>query len=187
MSRPTLPIKEGDRFGRLVAIRRETNITTGPRCWIFACDCGREYVASVTSVFRGKRSSCGCLAREREEERLRLMAEGRARRDELRPNRRGRRSYVLVAPDGQEHNIQNLQAFCESNGLNASMMRNVMRGLNTNHKGWTGRYDGPTTGKRGTRSTIDGDAHHGPTSKRLISFAETWQDHRSTARHVGSP
>lgn len=45
-------------------------------------------------------------------------------------------TYKLYAPDGAEFTTNNLQAFCEAHGLNASHMSKVARGILKAHKGW---------------------------------------------------
>lgn len=57
---------DGERFGRLVAVRDESVV--GRHLWRFRCDCGSEIVrlaALVRSPTRGLRS-CGCAKRTRD-------------------------------------------------------------------------------------------------------------------------
>lgn len=54
----------GQRYGRLIAIKRVTTrrTVTEPRIkWLFRCDCGREVERTVLCVRAGDTSSCGCL------------------------------------------------------------------------------------------------------------------------------
>lgn len=51
----------GERFHRLVAIRREHNPNNGKVDWLCRCDCGNATYASLTDLVRGKKKSCGCL------------------------------------------------------------------------------------------------------------------------------
>lgn len=46
----------GQRYGRLIAVRREPG-----RRWIFACDCGRQKSIAMSDVRSGCTRSCGCL------------------------------------------------------------------------------------------------------------------------------
>lgn len=48
----------GQRFGRLVAVRRVE------KKWLFACDCGGEKLILANNAKRGLTKSCGCLLRE---------------------------------------------------------------------------------------------------------------------------
>lgn len=63
MSRTRLDIT-GERFGRLVAIRRAESPTKATK-WLFKCDCGKEkeiYLTQVMYPHLPKRTlSCGCL------------------------------------------------------------------------------------------------------------------------------
>lgn len=57
-------MKEGTRFGRLVAVREvERSPSDKPR-WLWQCDCGAQKVILVPSVLAGLTTSCGCRHRE---------------------------------------------------------------------------------------------------------------------------
>lgn len=49
----------GLRFGRLIAIRKDTGSN-----WLFKCDCGNEKSIYKYSVTKGETTSCGCFAKE---------------------------------------------------------------------------------------------------------------------------
>ena len=54
----------GNRYGRLVVVRRAPNISGKKARWVCRCDCGNE-VETVGQVMRkGDSRSCGCLRRE---------------------------------------------------------------------------------------------------------------------------
>ena len=50
----------GQKFGRLTVISKN-KIKNGRQYWNCKCDCGKDTVASSTSLTTGKRKSCGCL------------------------------------------------------------------------------------------------------------------------------
>jgi hypothetical protein len=53
----------GQVFGRLTALRFEER--RGEQSyWRFQCECGKEHVAYLGHVTRGKTQSCGCFGRE---------------------------------------------------------------------------------------------------------------------------
>lgn len=54
----------GERFGRLVAISRAENSSTGRPRWQCVCDCGNEKPVLAGSLRRGNTTSCGCAKRE---------------------------------------------------------------------------------------------------------------------------
>lgn len=57
----------GQRFGRLVAIKRVADRVLGKRArvtWLFQCDCGVTKEIDGNNVKAGKTSSCGCIAVE---------------------------------------------------------------------------------------------------------------------------
>lgn len=55
----------GQRFGRLIAIRRYAK----PSKWLCQCDCGGQTITSITNLRSGNTQSCGCLKQERLRER----------------------------------------------------------------------------------------------------------------------
>lgn len=54
----------GQRFGRLVAIRRVENDRFGQARWLCKCQCGGERVTSGNTLRRGLTTSCGCKSTE---------------------------------------------------------------------------------------------------------------------------
>lgn len=64
-SGPRLIDRTGQRYGKLVVIRRADNGTglAGNARWLCRCDCGAEKVIKGTSLRVGKTKSCGCLKR----------------------------------------------------------------------------------------------------------------------------
>lgn len=59
---PVKPSIQGQRFGRLLVIRRQGTLSH-PK-WVCKCDCGRETEASYTCLTKGDTKSCGCLRQE---------------------------------------------------------------------------------------------------------------------------
>ncbi|QVY60931.1 hypothetical protein [Cytobacillus gottheilii] len=53
----------GERFGRLVVVKRVENIDKGSR-WLCKCDCGIEKVIRRVHLANGNTKSCGCLSKE---------------------------------------------------------------------------------------------------------------------------
>jgi hypothetical protein len=51
----------GQRFGRLVAIRRSGSNAKGRAMWLFQCDCGNSHTAAGVDVRCGGTHCCGCL------------------------------------------------------------------------------------------------------------------------------
>ena len=52
----------GQRFGRLVVVRRATSSTNGVYRWECVCDCGGTKEVLVSNLKNGNTRSCGCLA-----------------------------------------------------------------------------------------------------------------------------
>lgn len=53
----------GERFGRWTVIRYTGFINSNYR-WLCKCDCGNEKVVAQSSLLQGNSMSCGCLAKE---------------------------------------------------------------------------------------------------------------------------
>jgi hypothetical protein len=77
----TLQSEIGNRYGRLVVIKRAENQGTRAQ-WLCQCDCGTEKVISGKHLRRGTTTSCGCVRREQsaKQGRLNRLSETEARR-----------------------------------------------------------------------------------------------------------
>jgi hypothetical protein len=53
----------GQRFGRLVAVRRN-GAYRGQTLWLCLCDCGAAHTATSRNLRTGQTKSCGCLQRD---------------------------------------------------------------------------------------------------------------------------
>lgn len=51
----------GERFGRLVAIRRDETLDDGTTTWFCDCDCGKQRTVRTSLLTSGSTMSCGCL------------------------------------------------------------------------------------------------------------------------------
>jgi hypothetical protein len=51
----------GQRFGKLVEIKRTENNKSGAVMWLCQCDCGNEKITSSGSLRSGGTKSCGCI------------------------------------------------------------------------------------------------------------------------------
>lgn len=65
---------EGQRFGRLVALRRAGHNAFGQLLWLCRCDCGKDIKTLVPRLRRGATKSCGCLSREKAAQRARARS-----------------------------------------------------------------------------------------------------------------
>jgi hypothetical protein len=54
----------GQRFGRLIAVKRTGKSNNGTSFWLCKCDCGNEKIVNIDILNRGKSKSCGCLRSE---------------------------------------------------------------------------------------------------------------------------
>ena len=53
----------GQRYGRLIAIRRNGSDNNRAAMWEFRCDCGAVCTMRANDVRRGRAVSCGCVKR----------------------------------------------------------------------------------------------------------------------------
>lgn len=60
---PSLIDLTGQRFGRLVVVRR-VGTKDGHPLWLCQCDCGRRTVTDTGSLRQGRTRSCGCYQNE---------------------------------------------------------------------------------------------------------------------------
>lgn len=60
---PKLLDRTGQRFGRLLVLRRGENHGIATR-WVCQCDCGKETLVAAQSLKSGATKSCGCFREE---------------------------------------------------------------------------------------------------------------------------
>ena len=68
MSKP-LDLK-GNRYGKLVVVKRVSGGKRGKSMWYCECDCGEKTVVVGTNLVRGLTRSCGCLSKDLTSERF---------------------------------------------------------------------------------------------------------------------
>lgn len=59
----------GQRFGRLLVVKKAGNNQNNKVMWLCACECGREATVIGSRLYTGKTLSCGCLTKEKTIER----------------------------------------------------------------------------------------------------------------------
>lgn len=79
----------GKRYGRLIAIKELGNGPLGK--WVFRCDCGVEKKLLKQNVMQGKTTSCGCLVKEMQKNKI----------INIIGNRYGRLTVIKIIDDGQ--------------------------------------------------------------------------------------
>lgn len=67
----------GNRYGRLVVLKRAENNKNTKAYWLCRCDCGNETVVRGSSLRYGSTRSCGCLQHEAGCEAMRKLSEAR--------------------------------------------------------------------------------------------------------------
>jgi hypothetical protein len=100
----------GQRFGRLVALCRQSPYRTKDIRWLCQCDCGEQRSVVGASLRRGLQKSCGCLrreiiaavSRERPLHDLTGRRFGRLIVVSLAPKRGGNRSWLCRCDCGRE-------------------------------------------------------------------------------------
>jgi len=61
MKKGTYKDISGQRFGRLVAVKREGTTKHGESKWLCKCDCGKDAIIRHGGLTSGNTKSCGCL------------------------------------------------------------------------------------------------------------------------------
>lgn len=61
----------GQRFGRLVAVRRLENSPQGRVRWLCRCDCGGITIVTTSDLNSGNSASCGCVIKQKMRDGLR--------------------------------------------------------------------------------------------------------------------
>ena len=62
-------VREGERYGRLVAVRPTEQRSAKSVIWECLCDCGNTITVRATMLKSGHTTSCGCVKREIDEQR----------------------------------------------------------------------------------------------------------------------
>lgn len=68
-------VHPGDRYGRLVVLRRVENGARRQARFLCRCDCGTEVIVLAYVLRAGTTKSCGCLRRELMRRRAEALAE----------------------------------------------------------------------------------------------------------------
>jgi hypothetical protein len=63
MGRPAIN-EEGNRYGRLVVVKRDDTTPIGRPRWVCQCDCGKTVIVRAWDLRSGDTTSCGCLRAE---------------------------------------------------------------------------------------------------------------------------
>lgn len=67
-------VQVGERYGRLVVVRRVPNSGRGKARFLCRCDCDNEVVVLADSLRNGTTKSCGCLRRDVMRQRAEALA-----------------------------------------------------------------------------------------------------------------
>ena len=70
---------QGQRFGRLTALRYDHTNKNNNAVWECQCDCGRKMLTMTASLKSGNTKSCGCLHNEQLSQRRKTHGESRSR------------------------------------------------------------------------------------------------------------
>ena len=67
-------VQVGERYGRLVVVRRASNSGRRKACFLCRCDCHNEVIVLAESLRNGTTKSCGCLRRDLMRQRAEALA-----------------------------------------------------------------------------------------------------------------
>lgn len=86
----------GQRFGRLVALKPAEERKNGYVMWACICDCGNTAIARSSDLRNGRKSSCGCLSKERAVKKAASLSGQRfGRLVALKPAEERKNGYVM--------------------------------------------------------------------------------------------
>ena len=74
-----MAVREGDRFGKLVAMNFKRGSKFTPRMWACICDCGNTSIVRSTNLHSGNTRSCGCDSSRVTTEKNRFRTHGMSR------------------------------------------------------------------------------------------------------------
>lgn len=86
----------GQKFGRLIALKRVGNNKKGGARWLCVCDCGKEKVISSRKLRHGDTRSCGCI-------RIKYSKNQKIRKKREHQRKR----YAALSPTQKEKDKQN--------------------------------------------------------------------------------
>ena len=114
-SRKTAKVKDeaGNRYGRLVVIRRSEDDDKPGARWACRCDCGKETFARGANLRRGSKLSCGCLSADTARTRMSLPRGEAMIRNTLRFMKRNasKRGYSWEITDEQALDYMSEECF----------------------------------------------------------------------------
>ena len=67
-------VQVGERYGRLVVVRRASNSGRGKVRFLCRCDCDHEVIVLAEALRNGTTKSCGCLRRDLMRQRAEALA-----------------------------------------------------------------------------------------------------------------
>lgn len=79
------------------------------------------------------------------EARVKMSIIGSTRQRSAKEYASRRRTLILTAPDGTEHVVNGIDAFCKEHGLDGSAIAKVARGKYAHHRGWRARFPETTS------------------------------------------
>ena len=155
----------GQRFGRLLVLRRGAKNSRGCATWLCVCDCGSERLAETNGLKSGCIKSCGCLRREQ------LIKRNTKHGDCNSPEHRSWMGMIQRC----------------TNPKDAAYDRYGGRGINV-HPEWKSSFTAflDHVGRRPTRAhsldRIDNDRGYEPGNVRWATAAEQNRNQRSNIR-----
>jgi hypothetical protein len=165
------PDLTGQRFGRLVAIRR-VGKRNGFYLWFCQCTCGESHVVRTDNLRNGRISSCGCLLRE-------------SRRES--GNRSRRHGHTSGRNHSPEYDCwRNMKARCLNPGK-TSFNYYGGRGIQVCDR-WLSSFEnfyadmGPKPTPQHSIDRIDPDGDYGPSNCRWATKSEQSRNQRRNLR-----
>lgn len=186
-------MKQGDKFGRLIALAPAGRTKSGAPQWRFQCDCGAVVDKHAWNVKTGHTQSCGCWQRERttqsNRDRLPEISVGQrfGHLSAVRPlpHGRGRTRWVFVCDCGVEAHLPASDAISgHTQSCGCRVYVNLPMKHGESHFGRTAEYTAWKNIKaRCFNPKNDKYAYYGG---RGITMAPEWiDDYEAFLSHIG--
>ena len=91
----------GQKFGRLIVLKKKDKNKSGNYRWLCKCDCGKEKIIRGDNLKSGTTKSCGCLQKEKR------MKHGHHARDKTSKTYHSWQSMIQRCTNPKVHNYHN--------------------------------------------------------------------------------
>lgn len=153
----------GQRFGKLVVIKKDNDSTTRHPKWLCQCDCGQIKSIHASALVGGLTRSCGCLRRETMDSKTRLYQIWKQIRQRALKHTSKSEHYFdrgIVMCDEWANNFKSFKEWSLANGYNDNLSIDRIdnsKGYSPNNCRWTTAKVQANNRSNNTYITINGE------------------------------